>query len=93
MPAPDKSPAYLQQIAGWYRSHDAGVTIEIKVQGDELWVHRKPGDVFQLMPVYRDAYRWEGMGLMELSRDRRGNITGFELSLPRAWRVPFVRMK
>jgi CubicO group peptidase (beta-lactamase class C family) len=93
MPAPDKSPAYLQQIAGWYRSHDAGVTIEIKVQGDELWVHRKPGDVFRLMPVYRDAYRWEGMGLMELSRDRRGNITGFELSLPRAWRVPFTKTK
>lgn len=93
MSAPDKSPAYLQKIAGRYRSNDADVTIEIKVKGDELWVHRKPGDVFQLVPVYRDAYRWEGAGLMELTRDRKGNITGFQLSLPRAWRVPFVRIK
>lgn len=93
MPAPDKSPAYLQKIAGRYRSDDADVTIEIKVKDNELWVQRKPGDVFLLMPVYRDAYRWEGSGLMELIRDRKDNITGFELSLPRAWRVPFVRIK
>lgn len=93
MSPPDKSPGYLQKIAGRYRSDDADVTVEIKVKGDELWVHRKPGDVFQLVPVYRDAYRWEGAGLMELTRDRKGNITGFQLSLPRAWHVPFVRIK
>ncbi|MDW8330338.1 MAG: serine hydrolase domain-containing protein [Cyclobacteriaceae bacterium] len=92
MPAADKSPAYLQKVAGRYRSDDADVTLEIRLKGDELWVHRKPGDVFQLQPVYKDAYRWEGTGLMELTRDRKGNITGFLVSQPRAWRVPFVRL-
>lgn len=89
---PDKSVAYLQKVAGRYRSNDADVTVEIKLKGEELWLHRKPGDVFQLLPVYRDAYRWEGAGLMELTRDRKGKITGFQLSMPRAWYVPFVRI-
>jgi CubicO group peptidase (beta-lactamase class C family) len=82
----------LQSLAGYYRSEDADATFRIEVREGNLWVQVKPGDSLKLTPIFLDGYRTEAYGLCEFKRDKKGNIIGFEVSLPRANRVPFTKI-
>lgn len=86
------TPPYLQSLAGHYRSEDADVTLRIEIKENQVWAHGKPGDSFQLTPLFSDGFRAPGYSLIEFKRDKKGNLTGFEFSAPRAYRVPFVRI-
>jgi CubicO group peptidase (beta-lactamase class C family) len=91
MESPDISSSF-QTMAGWYESEDAGVRYRLEFKNHELLVHRKPGDVFRLIPVYKDAFRSPDNALYEFRRDKRGRITGFEVSMSRAYGVPFAKI-
>jgi CubicO group peptidase (beta-lactamase class C family) len=91
---PITTPHYFLALKGTYHSDDADATVQIEIrENNEAWVKRKPGDSFQLTPVFRDGFRSEGYGLIEFKRDKKGNITGFDFSAPRAYRVPFTQIK
>jgi CubicO group peptidase (beta-lactamase class C family) len=81
----------LQSLVGHYFSSDADATLQIEIKSNEVWVHRKPGDSFKLTPVFRDGFRTQGYGLIEFKRDKKGNVTGFDFSASRAYRVPFAK--
>ncbi|MBX2965804.1 MAG: beta-lactamase family protein [Cyclobacteriaceae bacterium] len=81
----------FQELKGEYTSQDVGVTYRIEVTGNEIWVNRMPGDRFQLKPVFEDAFRGDD-AFFNIIRDSKNKITGFEVSLSRASRVPFKKV-
>ena len=95
-PAPPYTPTaeQLRSLAGTYHSDEAEATFRIEVNAEgEVRVHRKPGDVFLLEPESEDLFIGRREGSYRFLRDASGKVTGFEVSLPRAERMPFVRME
>lgn len=82
----------IQHYSGVYHSSDADVSLTIGIKDGSLIVNRKPGDSFLLNPVFRDGFQSEENDLYEFKRDKKGKITGFDISLPRANRIPFKRI-
>jgi CubicO group peptidase (beta-lactamase class C family) len=81
----------LSRYSGRYYSADADVAYTIETRGEEVWVYRKAGDSFRLLPAFRDGFSTLNNGFFRFTRDRRGNVTGFTVSVSRAANVPFVR--
>ncbi len=82
----------IQQYSGTYYSDDAYVTFKIEAKDGNLVIYRKPGDSITLKPTFRDGFQSEGNDVYEFKRDKKGKIIGFDLSLPRANRIPFKRI-
>ncbi len=78
-------------LKGEYFSRDVGVTYQLDVSNNEVWVTRMPGDKFKLEALFEDAFQGNG-GFCKFLRDRKGKVIGFEVSLPRANRVPFSKL-
>lgn len=90
---PDLNPNSLKAFTGTYFSEEADATFVIEVRGAEVWVTVKPGLSFKINPSFKDGFFTDEMELLEFKRDKKGNVTGFELSQSRAERVPFVKKK
>jgi hypothetical protein len=90
---PDLNPNSLKAFTGTYFSEEADATFVIEVRGAEVWVIVKPGLSFKINPSFKDGFFTDEMELFEFKRDKKGNVTGFELSQSRAERVPFVKKK
>jgi CubicO group peptidase (beta-lactamase class C family) len=82
----------MQQYSGTYHSDDANVTFKIEAKDGNLLIYRKPGDSITLKPTFRDGFQSEGNDVYEFRRDKKGKIIGFDVSLPRANRIPFKRI-
>ena len=48
-------------------------------------------NLLQAPPLYYDGYREMNL-VLEFKRDRKGNVTSFEISLSRAERIPFTKV-
>ena len=59
----------------------------------EVTIQRKPFPPFALRAVYLDGFLTIDKDLYEFKRDRQGKVLGFEVSLPRAERVPFTKIE
>ena len=88
----DTTVRFNQSLTGKYVSEAADVTFTITVKDNQLWINRKPATSFKLEPIYRDGYRYDQFDLLEFTRDKKGRVTGFEISLTRAERIPFIKV-
>lgn len=90
---PDLNPTSLKTLNGNYHSVEADVTFTVEVKNGEVWIHNRPHLPIKLTPSFNDGFFFDGFELYEFKRDKKGNVTGFEVSLSRAERVPFLKMK
>ncbi|MFZ2906031.1 MAG: serine hydrolase domain-containing protein [Cyclobacteriaceae bacterium] len=90
---PDLNPNSLKSFAGTFMSEEADATFVIDVKNTELWVTVKPGLSFKINPSFKDGFFTDKMELLEFKRDKKGNVTGFDLSQSRAERIPFLKKK
>ena len=80
----------LAQYEGTYFSDEAGsTTFIIKLTGDKLEVRRKAGESFSLTSLSGDRFTSDGNGEYIFTRDRRGKVNGFKVSVMRASDIPF----
>ena len=80
----------LAQYEGTYFSDEAGsTTFIIKLTGDKLEVRRKAGESFRLTSLSGDRFTSDGNGEYIFTRDRRGKVNGFKVSVMRASDIPF----
>jgi CubicO group peptidase (beta-lactamase class C family) len=88
-----KQPAYENsdpsRYVGNYYSEDIDVTCQIILKDGELEVYRKAGDTFRLTPTAKDEFSTTANGRFIFTKDKRGRITGFTVSVSRAENVPF----
>lgn len=77
--------------AGIYRSDEADVTFRLEVIEGKLSASRRPGDLVNLRAAGHDQFN-AGVRKYEFLRDRKGRITGFNVSGPRAYNIPFVKL-
>jgi CubicO group peptidase (beta-lactamase class C family) len=88
----DTTPQKLQQFVGRYQSAEADCSFNIELRDGILFLVEAPFPRLALEPRYLDGFQIEGWDLVEFRRDRKGIISGFELSTSRAERIPFSRI-
>lgn len=81
----------VQGFAGTYFSKEADTEFTITIKNNQVWISRKPGTSYKLGPLYYDAFSGDEFDLLEFKRDKKGKVTGFEISMSRAERIPFVK--
>lgn len=97
---PAKAPApyalSLEQArayVGRYHSPEADATFTLYLdEKQQLRVHRKAGDHFDLKPIASDRFATDSDLGLRFTRNEKGRITGFLLSTPRAENLPFLRV-
>lgn len=82
----------LQEYAGTYYCEDVDVNYKLEVRNGELWIYRMAGNTYKLSPAFFDAFLSGSNGLYYFTRDRRGKINGFSVSISRADNVGFKKM-
>ncbi|HEU5290898.1 MAG TPA: serine hydrolase domain-containing protein [Cyclobacteriaceae bacterium] len=90
---PDLNPTSLQKLTGAYSSDEAETSWMVEIKNAEVWVNVKPGLSIKLTPSFQDAFLGEAGELFEFKRDKKGNVTGLDVSQSRAERVPFIKKK
>jgi CubicO group peptidase (beta-lactamase class C family) len=88
---PPLRPAHLAGYRGTFVSDEAEATFGVSVEGERLVLTRRPGVRFVLEPLYADAFRAPGLGLVTFRRDGGGRVSGFSLGMPRVRDLPFTR--
>lgn len=83
----------LQAFTGTFHSEDAETTLTLRVDDEELVVERRPDDEFSVTPVYEDAFRASGLGLLRFHRADEGLISSFSLSRYRVFDMQFERVQ
>jgi hypothetical protein len=81
----------MAQFTGRYWSDDAQTELRIDISGEKLWVHRGPTERFALTPAFRDAFLTDEGVLFEFTRST-GALTGLNVSMTRAYLVPFKKV-
>ena len=80
----------LAEYEGTYFSEEAGsTTFIIKLTGDKLEVRRKAGESFSLTSLSGERFTSDWNGEYMFTRDRRGKVNGFKVSVMRASDIPF----
>jgi CubicO group peptidase (beta-lactamase class C family) len=90
---PDSSARSLQSFAGWYYSKETDANWIVEFKDGSLSVKQENLGSFKLIPVFRDAFSTGNNGLVEFRRDRKGKIGGLYVSIPRAEKIPFEKIK
>ncbi|MEZ7874032.1 MAG: serine hydrolase domain-containing protein [Bacteroidales bacterium] len=89
-PSPKREYKSLAEYEGEYFSEEAGsTTFIIKLTCDKLEVRRKAGESFSLTNLSGDKFTSDGNGDYLFTRDRRGKVNGFKVSVMRASDIPF----
>ena len=78
----------LASYAGSYYSNELAVQYTFRVENGRLTLwNRKLGHI-QMIPTFADAFYAEGW-YFTFRRDGDGEVSGFTMSTPRAWKVAF----
>lgn len=80
-----------EEFTGTFYSPDAETELRIKEENGKLIAHRRPSDTFELEPVYEDAFRAPGLGVIYFHRDENGEISQFSYSSGRVYDLRFFR--
>jgi CubicO group peptidase (beta-lactamase class C family) len=83
----------LKSYAGCYFSSEANARHCVDVKDNELWIKAGPTIAFKLNPAFEDGFLAPAGELYEFRRDKKGVINGFDLSVSRAFNVPFIKTK
>ena len=89
MPPAATNNAGWSALVGTYYSEDADAWFKIAVRENKLWVDAPNLPSIELKPAFADGFTAPDLDLYEFVRDKRGQVTGFQLSTSRALRVPF----
>lgn len=81
----------LQAFTGTFHSRDAETTLTLRVRDEKLVAERRPDDEFSMSPVYEDAFRASGLGLLRFHRGDDGTVSSFSLSRYRVFDMRFER--
>lgn len=84
--------ARLAEYAGDYRSDEVDVTHTWKLEKGQLAVYARYRRLGVLEPSYRDGFT-RGGSVIDVTRDRRGRITGFVLESGRVRHLRFTRLR
>jgi CubicO group peptidase (beta-lactamase class C family) len=90
---PDSTARTLQTFAGQYYSKDTDANWIVEFKEGSLSVKQGNLVSFKLIPVFKDAFSTGNNGLVEFLRDRKGKVASLQISIPRAERIPFLKMK
>lgn len=80
------------EYVGKYYSDDVDVTYTIEARSNEVWIYRMAGDTFRISPSTADAFTNASNGTFKFTRDKKGKISGFTVSVSRAVNVPFRKL-
>lgn len=81
----------LEVYIGSFHSDDAETTFTVRVEDDQLVMHRRPDTRVVLTPVYPDVFRGR-LGLVRFHRDHRGVISELGLRQSRVHDLRFQRI-
>jgi len=87
LPAANELPPYL----GTYRSTEAETSLLIELHNGSLRTFVKPAGYFLLTPIYKDAFITTNNSLLQFTRNKKGAVTGFTMSVARARGVWFEK--
>lgn len=90
-PASNWSTDDLKQFEGTYTSKDANTTIRFKVSGTNLQYLQEPDVPVTVIATYKDGFATPGSSIRFL-RDKKGQLTGFFMSVGRARQIEFKKM-
>jgi CubicO group peptidase (beta-lactamase class C family) len=82
----------VQGLAGTYFSKEADTEFTITIKNSKVWISRKPDTAYKLEPLYYDGYSGDEFDLLEFKRDKKGKVTGFEISMSRVERIAFTKV-
>jgi hypothetical protein len=85
------APIELKPFVGSYASDEAEVTLDVALEGSGLQIARRPDTKFALVPIYKDAFAAQGLGLIRFRRDADGRVVAFSVVLGRVWDMHFER--
>ena len=82
----------LDAYVGTFHSDDAETTLVVAVEGDQLVAKRRPDAVFELEPVYRDAFNAGGLGRIRFDLGADGRAQAFGIRQGRVYDMRFQRV-
>ena len=82
----------LDAYVGTFHSDDAETTLVVEVEGDQLVAKRRPDAVFELEPVYRDAFNAGGLGRIRFDLADDGRAEAFGIRQGRVYDMRFQRV-
>jgi CubicO group peptidase (beta-lactamase class C family) len=86
------TPAQLAEYAGDYRSDEVETTQTWKVENGKLVVYAGYRRLGVLEPAYRDAFT-RGGSVVNVTRDSKGRITGYQIESGRVRHLKFTRVQ
>src|SRR5689334_20217940 len=86
------APAKLAEYAGNYRSDEVEATHTWKIEKDHLAVYANDRRLGVLEPSYKDGFT-RGGNVIDVQRDAKGRITGFEVEAGRVRHLRFTRVQ
>lgn len=89
---PNSNPAALLSLSGEYRSEEVDANYLVDIKDNKVWLQIKPNQPIELKPEFQDAF-FAGGGLYEFKRDKKGKVTGLQVSISRAERMAFTKME
>ena len=94
VPVEDFAPraAQLRPYAGTFHSYDAETTLVLAVEEGRLVACRRPDALFELTPVYPDAFDTEGLGLIRFHRGADGRVVELGIRQGRVYDMRFQRV-
>ena len=82
----------LDAYVGTFHSDDAETTLVVAVEGDHLVAKRRPDAVFDLEPVYQDAFNAGGLGRIRFDLGADGRAAAFSIRQGRVYDMRFQRV-
>jgi CubicO group peptidase (beta-lactamase class C family) len=82
-----------QALVGTYESEEADCFYAVEVRENKLYLVNAPFPPIELAPKFLDGFQLDGEDLVQFNRNAKGVVTGFELSVSRAERITFMRVK
>lgn len=81
----------MRELEGEYYSPDAEVTLRVVVEGDSLFVLRRPADRLPLQPIEPDVFAAPSLGRVRFVRDESGRVTQLSVQQARVYDLRFDR--
>lgn len=82
----------LDAYTGTFHSDDAETTLVVEVAGDHLVAKRRPDAVFELEPVYQDAFDAGSLGRIRFDLGADGRAQAFGIRQGRVYDMRFRRV-
>ena len=82
----------LDAYVGTFHSDDAETTLVVEVEGDDLVAKRRPDAVFELEPVYENAFDAGSLGRIRFDLGTDGRAAAFGLRQGRVYDMRFQRV-